>query len=110
MPIVKHICIHNNAKKSLRYILDPDKTEDLLYTVSINCMTDADLAYTQMKAVYEQFSRDHFDSPPPIVGNSLFFLTEIIDYLLLIWYNYINRIICFSIKTITKENASYGII
>ncbi len=69
MPIVKHICIHNNAKKSLRYILDPDKTEDLLYTVSINCMTDADLAYTQMKAVYEQFSRDHFDSPPPIVGN-----------------------------------------
>ena len=53
----------------MRYILDPDKTEDLLYTVSINCMTDADLAYTQMKAVYEQFSRDHFDSPPPIVGN-----------------------------------------
>jgi len=53
----------------LRYILDPDKTEDLLYTVSINCMTDADLAYTQMKAVYEQFSRDYFDSPPPIVGN-----------------------------------------
>ena len=69
MPIVKHICIHNNAKKSLRYILDPDKTEDLLYTISINCMTDADLAYTQMKAVYEQFSKDHFDSPPPIVGN-----------------------------------------
>ena len=32
-------------------------------------MTDAELAYTQMKAVYEQFSRDHFDSPPPIVGN-----------------------------------------
>ena len=53
----------------MRYILNPDKTEDLLYTVSINCMTDADLAYTQMKAVYEQFSRDHFDSPPPIVGN-----------------------------------------
>ena len=53
----------------MRYILDPDKTEDLLYTVSINCMTDADLAYTQMKAVYEQFSRDHFDIPPPIVGN-----------------------------------------
>ena len=53
----------------MRYILDPDKTEDLLYTISINCMTDADLAYTQMKAVYEQFSKDHFDSPPPIVGN-----------------------------------------
>lgn len=69
MPIVKHICIHHNAKKSLRYILDPDKTEDLLYTASINCMTDSESAYLQMKAVYEQFARDHFESPPPIQGN-----------------------------------------
>lgn len=69
MPIVKHICIHHNAQKSLRYILDPNKTESLLYTASINCMTDPELAYTQMKAVYEQFARDHFESPPPIHGN-----------------------------------------
>ena len=69
MPIVKHICIHHNVQKSLRYILDPNKTEDLLYTASINCMTDPELAYTQMKAVYEQFARDHFESPPPIQGN-----------------------------------------
>ncbi|MBO4865325.1 MAG: relaxase/mobilization nuclease domain-containing protein [Ruminococcus sp.] len=61
--------MHHNAKKSLRYILDPEKTEDLLYTASINCMTDPELAYTQMKAVYEQFARDHFESPPPIHGN-----------------------------------------
>jgi hypothetical protein len=32
-------------------------------------MTDPELAYTQMKAVYEQFARDHFESPPPIQGN-----------------------------------------
>ncbi|MBR0528249.1 MAG: relaxase/mobilization nuclease domain-containing protein [Ruminococcus sp.] len=32
-------------------------------------MTEPDLAYTQMAAVYEQFARDHFNSPPPIVGN-----------------------------------------
>ena len=69
MPIVKHICIHSNTKKSLIYILNPDKTEDLLYTTSINCMTDAESAYIQMKAVYEQHARDHFESPPPIVGN-----------------------------------------
>ncbi len=69
MPIVKHICIHNNAKKSLRYILDPDKTDYLLWATSINCMTEPDLAYTQMAAVYEQFARDHFNSPPPLVGN-----------------------------------------
>lgn len=40
-----------------------------MLTSSVNCMTEAELAYTQMKAVYEQFSRDHFESPPPIVRN-----------------------------------------
>ena len=69
MPIVKHICVHYNAKRTLRYVLDPDKTDDLLWATSINCMTEPDLAYTQMAAVYEQFARDHFNSPPPLVGN-----------------------------------------
>ena len=52
----------------MRYILNPDKTEDLLYATSINCMTDAESAYSQMQLVYEQFARDHFDSPPPLEG------------------------------------------
>ena len=69
MPIVKHVCVHYNAKRTLRYVLDPDKTDDLLWATSINCMTEPDLAYTQMAAVYEQFARDHFNSPPPLVGN-----------------------------------------
>lgn len=69
MPIVKHICVHYNAKRTLRYVLDPDKTDDLLWATSINCMTEPDLASTQMAAVYEQFARDHFNSPPPLVGN-----------------------------------------
>ena len=69
MPIVKHICVHYNAKRTLRYVLDPDKTDDLLWATSINCMTEPELAYTQMAAVYEQFALDHFNSPPPLVGN-----------------------------------------
>ena len=69
MPIVKHICVHYNAKRTLRYVFDPDKTDDLLWATSINCMTEPDLAYTQMAAVYEQFARDNFNSPPPLVGN-----------------------------------------
>ena len=68
MPIVKHICVHYNAKRTLRYVLDPAKTDDLLWATSINCMTEPDLAYTQMAAVYEQFARDHFNSPPPLSG------------------------------------------
>lgn len=53
---------------SLRYILNPDKTEDMVYTTSINCTTNARDAYLQMKAVYNQFARDRFDSPPPLEG------------------------------------------
>ena len=52
----------------MRYILDPDKTESLLYTTSINCMTDAESACDQMRLVYNQFARDRFDSPPPLEG------------------------------------------
>ena len=52
----------------MRYILNPDKTEDLLYTASVNCMTDAESAYLQMRLVYEQFAKDHFNSPPPLQG------------------------------------------
>lgn len=52
----------------MRYILSPDKTEDLLYTASVNCMTDAESAYLQMRLVYDQFAKDHFNSPPPLQG------------------------------------------
>ena len=55
---------------SLRYILNPDKTEDMVYTTSINCTTNARDAYLQMKAVYNQFARDNFDSPLPLTGKA----------------------------------------
>ena len=68
IPYCKCIAVHTTVEKSLRYILDPDKTESLLYTTSINCMTDAESACDQMGLVYNQFARDHFDSPPPLEG------------------------------------------
>ena len=68
MPYVKSISVHSTVDKSLRYILNPDKTESQLYTVSINCTTDARDAYLQMKAVYEHYARDKYNSPPPLEG------------------------------------------
>lgn len=68
MPYCKFISVHSTVEKSLRYILNPDKTEDLLYTASINCMTDPESAYLQMQLVYDQFARDRFNSPPPLEG------------------------------------------
>lgn len=68
MPVCKHIALHTTVDKSLRYILNPDKTEELLYTSALNCMNDAESAYLQMMLVYNQFARDRFNSPPPLEG------------------------------------------
>ena len=69
IPYVKHVCIHTTVDKSLAYILNPEKTEDMVLTASINCTTNAKDAYLQMKAVYDQFAKDTFDTPKPIKGN-----------------------------------------
>lgn len=70
MPYCKSVAIHGHVDKTLKYILDPDKTEEQLYTSSINCMTEADLAFTQMKAAYEQYSRRSYDAPQSKSGKS----------------------------------------
>ena len=70
MPYCKSVAIHGYVDKTLSYILDPDKTEQMIYTSSINCMTEADLAYTQMKTVYEQYSRRSYDAPQSKSGKS----------------------------------------
>lgn len=69
IPYVKHVCVHTTVNKSLAYILNPDKTEKLMLTTSINCTTNAKDAYLQMKTVYDQFAKDSFDTPKPSKGN-----------------------------------------
>lgn len=68
MPIIKSVPVRTTVQKSLTYILNPDKTEQLLYTASLNCMTDAANAYLNMKAVYELYSGRSFDEPLPQTG------------------------------------------
>ncbi len=68
MPYVKSIPVRSTVNKTLSYILNPDKTEGLLYTSSLNCMTSARDAYLEMKSVFESFSTERFDAPPPLEG------------------------------------------
>ena len=68
MPYVKSISIHTTVNRSIAYILNPNKTEDLLYTTSLNCMANAKDAYLAMKTVYEHFSGEKFNAPMPIEG------------------------------------------
>ncbi len=68
MPYIKSISLHNTVERSLAYILNPNKTEDLLYTTALNCMANAEDAYLNMKMVYEHFSGKKFNEPPPLTG------------------------------------------
>ena len=68
MPYVKSISVRVTVHKTLKYILNPDKTDGLLYTSSMNCMTSARDAYLEMKSVFESYSTERFDAPPPKKG------------------------------------------
>ncbi len=68
MPYVKSIPVRSTVHKTLSYILNPDKTEGLLYTSSMNCMTSARDAYLEMKSVFESFSSERYDAPLPLRG------------------------------------------
>ena len=70
MPYCKSVAVHRNVKQALTYILNPDKTEERVLTISLNCMTEPDFAYTQMKTVYEQYARRSYDAPPSKSGKS----------------------------------------
>ena len=70
MPYVKSISIHTSVSRSIAYILDPAKTEDLLYTTSLNCLPNAKDAYLAMKTVYEHFSGDKFNAPLSMEGKN----------------------------------------
>ncbi len=65
MPYIKSKPVHTTVDKTLRYILNPEKTVELLYADSLNCFTDAHLAYMNMKAVYEHYSGRSFTEPRP---------------------------------------------
>ena len=70
MPYCKSVAVHRNVKQALTYILNPDKTDERVLTISLNCMTEPEYAYTQMKTVYEQYARRSYDAPPSNNGKS----------------------------------------
>lgn len=70
MPYCKSVAVHRNVKQALTYILNPDKTDERVLTISLNCMTEPEYAYTQMKTVYEQYARRSYDDPPSKNGKS----------------------------------------
>ena len=70
MPILKSIAIHDNVKATLRYILNPEKTEGQFFCNSHNCFTDAEDAYLNMKYIYEQCTHHRFNEPLNKIGKN----------------------------------------
>ena len=70
MPYIKSVSIHGTVERSLAYILNPEKTDSLLLTNSMNCIPDPKCAYLAMKTVYEHFSGYKFDEPLSQNGKS----------------------------------------
>lgn len=64
------MAVQRDVKQALTYILNPDKTDERVLTISVNCMTEPEYAYTQMKMVYEQYARRSYDDPPSKSGKS----------------------------------------
>lgn len=66
MPYVKSISVHSTPAKSIAYIVNPDKTEDLLYVSGLNCSTVPTIAYVEIKNVFENYSAHSFDEKKAI--------------------------------------------
>ena len=71
MPYIKSVCIHADVKSSIAYILSLEKTEDTLYTASLNCLTNVEDAYLNMKMIYEHYSCRKYNEFPPLTGKDL---------------------------------------
>lgn len=61
MPYVKCLSVHSTPARTLAYIVNPDKTENLLYVSGLNCSVNPVSAYTDMKFIYENFAEISFD-------------------------------------------------
>ena len=61
MAYVKHTAIHTTPKEHLRYILNPDKNEEMKYVTGICCGDDLETAYDNFKEIFEKYNTEKFD-------------------------------------------------
>lgn len=61
MAILKYTAVHTTPKAHLKYILNPNKNEDLKYASALNTSTDYELAYEDFKEIYEHFGGERFN-------------------------------------------------
>ena len=61
MPIVKPVSIHESPKQLIKYIMNPDKNEEMKFSTGIGCSSaDADDIYNEFAETYERFAHRRF--------------------------------------------------
>lgn len=70
MPYIKVISIRNSVAGCLRYIANPDKTEEQVYLSSLNCSDDISVTEQEFCLTYQHYSHKNFYSTPNKNGKS----------------------------------------
>ncbi len=60
MPVVKPVAVHETPKKLIKYILNPDKNEEMKYATGLNCHTDPQVAHEEFREVFENYRKGKF--------------------------------------------------
>ena len=63
MPYIKVISVRNSVAGCLKYIANPDKTEEQLYISSLNCSEDISIAEQEFCLTYQHYSHKNFYAP-----------------------------------------------
>ena len=61
MAIVKYNAVHVSPKAHLKYILNPDKNEQMKYVTGICCNDDLENAHADFKQLFEMYDSEKFD-------------------------------------------------
>ncbi len=70
MPYIKVISIGNSVAGCLKYIANPNKTEEQVYLSSLNCSDDISVAEQEFCLTYQHYSHKNFYSSPNKNGKS----------------------------------------
>ena len=61
MAIVKYNAVHVSPKAHLKYILNPEKNEQMKYVTGICCNDDLENAHADFKQLFEMYDSEKFD-------------------------------------------------
>lgn len=64
MPYIKVVSIRNSVAGGLKYIANPDKTEEQVYLSSLNCSEDISVAEQEFCLTYQHYFYKNFYSAP----------------------------------------------